>query len=410
MVWIAALRRQVWRQTAELRVESEERKALQAQFLQAQKMEAVGQLAGGVAHDLNNILASTMLHLGLLEMKPDLDPETREALGQMKKGAQRAAAFTRQLLMFSRRSMLEVKTVDLSDLISDLLKMLRRMIGEHVAVHFESDPTVPTVEADPGMIEQVVMNLCVNARDAMPKGGTITIGLKAVQVEKSQLSARPGVKPGTFACLSVADTGCGMDEATLKRAFEPFFTTKEVGKGTGLGLATVDGIVGQHNGWVEAESRLGEGTTFRVFLPVSAKRVIRLPSVERSEGLRGNETILLVEDESELRLITRQGLRHLGYRVHEAANGQEALAVWRQHHEEIHLLFSDMIMPGGMTGLELAERLRKEKPDLRVVLCSGYDTEVAGRCSPCEAIARRLPKPYQVEDLAKTIRGCLDGE
>ncbi len=385
-----------------------ERKLLEEQLRQSQKLDAIGQLAGGVAHDFNNVVASTMLRLSALQQRTDLDAEIQESLRELNQEARRAADLTRQLLIFSRRSVLQVQTLDLNNVVTNLLKMLRRMIGEHVTMQFEPNPALPPIDADPGMMEQVIMNLCVNARDAMPRGGSISIGLDSAPVERSQADLHPGIEPGRFVCLSVVDNGCGMDEATLKRIFEPFFTTKEIGKGVGLGLATVHGIVVQHKGWVEVESTSGEGTKFCVFLPASAQPVLEVPSPENTETVRGKETILLVEDESDLRQITAAILGGLGYAVHEAANGKEALEVWKQHHAQIDLLFSDMVMPGGMTGLELAEKVREDKPGLKVVLSSGYSAETVGRRFQCDANTALLQKPYRLEVLSKTVRECLE--
>jgi PAS domain S-box-containing protein len=388
-----------------------ERRLLEDQLRQAQKMEAIGHLAGGVAHDFNNILASTLLHLGLLQQNPQLDPQTRLALGELIADSQRGANLTRQLLMFSRRSIMDRKTLDLNELVANLLKMLGRVIGEHVTLRFDRKEGLPLVDADSGMLEQVLMNLCVNARDAMPQsGGTITIWLEALQAGESRVRPYYGVQPGQFVCLSVADTGCGMDGPTLKRVFEPFFTTKDVGKGTGLGLATVHGIAGQHGGWVEVDSQVGRGSTFRVFLPASARTTIG-KATDLQKGLcGGHETILLVEDEAGLRRVAAQSLRLLGYRVWEAANGPAALELWDEHREKIDLLLSDMVMPAGMSGLELAERLRAEKPGLKVIICSGYSTELIRPAVLSQKSIVPLAKPYQLEVLSKAVRASLDGE
>lgn len=392
-----------------------ERKLLEEQLRQAQKLESIGQLAGGVAHDFNNILAAMMMRLSLLRENPELDAETRDSLEELMVEAQRAGSLTRQLLMFSRRSVLEIKVIDLHELIANLLKMLRRLIGENVSLRFESQARLPLVEADPGMIEQVLVNLAVNARDAMPKGGHLTIRLEPAQVGPEQIKGNPPVPPGAFFCLSVADDGCGMDSATLKRIFDPFFTTKEPGKGTGLGLATVYGIVAQHQGWVEVESKPGLGSLFKVFLPATTKLQPAPLDVQTGTPplLRGHETILLVEDEVNVRRGVAQGLRRLGYQVLEADHGQTALQVWRQHAGQIDLLFSDMVMPEGLTGLDLAEKFRQEKPSLKVIISSGYSTEQvepAEPGKPAPAGLTCLRKPYQLETLSKIVRESLDSE
>jgi PAS domain S-box-containing protein len=385
-----------------------QQKNTEEQLRQAQKLDAIGQLAGGVAHDFNNILAATMINLSLLQGNSSLDLETKESLKELKREAQRAANLTRQLLMFSRRSVLEVKTLDLNEVVENLLKMLGRLIGEHINIVFGRRAGLPPVEADPGMMEQVLLNFCVNARDAMPKGGTLTIGLEAVLATEEQTQIHPGIQPGLFICLSVTDTGCGMDEATLKRIFEPFFTTKEVGKGTGLGLATVHGIVAQHKGWVDVESELAKGTTFKVFLPATTKVLAEPALVGEMTVIKGHETILLVEDEANLRRLVALGLRQLGYRVFEANSGQIAMKLWQEHGHYIDLLFSDMVMPEGMTGLELAEKLKEVKPNLKVIISSGYNLETAGKGRPTAGGIVYFAKPYEFEVLSKTIRDCLD--
>ncbi len=383
-------------------------KALAEQLRQAQKLEAIGQLAGGVAHDFNNLLAAMMMNVGTLQENPGLDQDTHQMLAELMEVAQRAANLTRQLLMFSRRSVLEKKTLDMNEVVGNLLRMLERLIGEHIRVRFDRREGLPLIEADPGMLEQVLLNLAVNARDAMPLGGQLEIGLEALAVDEARARPYPGVRPGGFICLTVADTGCGMDEATRKRIFEPFFTTKEVGRGTGLGLATVHGIVGQHKGWVEVESEPGKGATFRVFLPADARPVGPRVHVEATRVDRGQEAILLVEDEESVRRFTAKSLQRLGYQVVEAASGPEAMKVWHKSQGQIDLLLSDMMMPEGMTGLDLAEKLQAVKPGLKVIISSGYSAEIVDQGLPAGKPIRRLQKPYHLKTLAKAIRECLD--
>lgn len=385
-----------------------ERKLLEEKFRQAQKMEAIGLLAGGIAHDFNNILASIQLNLGLLRQNSTLDSDVQCSLSEVIEEAQRAASVTRQMLMFSRRSVLEVKTLDLSELVLNLLKMLKRLIGEHIDLQFSPNLSLPQVAADPGMIEQMLLNLCINARDAMPKGGKLTIALQTVSVDEARASLTQGARPGVFVCVSVRDTGCGMSEATLERIFEPFFTTKEAGKGTGLGLATVHGIVGQHRGWVEVKSQLGQGTAFEVFLPAACGAPCTPAPAQKRELKTGRETILLVEDEIQLRKVTARTLRLLGYAVIEAANAREALDLWKSQTQPIDLLLSDVVMPGGMTGLELAEQLCALAPGLRIILASGYSAEMVAQPVLPQKQMIRLQKPYDIEVLAKTVRQCLD--
>lgn len=381
---------------------------LEEQLRQAQKMEAVGQLAGGIAHDFNNILAAVMMHLGLLQMNPDLSEEVRLSLHDVQACADRASALTRQLLMFSRRSVLAVKSLDLNLLVTNLLKMLNRLIGEHIELRFESKPGLPPLEADAGMIEQVVMNLVINARDAMPNGGRIRIATSLEEFDGAKLTLHAERRAGSFVCLTVTDTGTGMDRVTLTRIFEPFFTTKATGKGTGLGLATVHGIVAQHKGWIEVESQVDRGTTFQIFFPSSSRRIERESKEAKIQVPRGNETILVVEDELKVRLAVAQALRLLGYHVHQAANGQQAMSLWQQLDSRIDLLLTDMVMPEGITGLELALRLQGFNPGLKVIISSGYSAEMVQAGVPDRVGIVYLPKPYDTAVLAGTVRKCLD--
>jgi PAS domain S-box-containing protein len=385
-----------------------QRKALEEQFRQVQKLESIGQLAGGVAHDFNNILAVIMIRLSFLQKNACLDPETQELVADMAVDAKRAANLTRQLLLFSRRSVMELELLDLNELVFNLIKMLGRLIGEHIAVQFDRRKIQATVEADAVMLEQVLMNLSVNARDAMPKGGRLTLDIEPVRVDEAQTAENLNARPGQFVCLSVTDTGCGMDEATLKRIFEPFFTTKPIGRGTGLGLATVHGIVAQHKGWLDVKSELGKGTLFKVFLPASTKAILEPTHAEKRAATRGYETILLVEDVANLRQLVAKGLRLLGYRVFEADNGHTAMKLWQEHAHRIDLLFTDMMMPEGMTGLDLAEQMKLEKNNLKVIVSSGYNMEMAGQGSPTAGGIVYFQKPYEFEVLSKTIRDCLD--
>ena len=385
-----------------------ERRQLEAQFRQAQKMEAVGQLAGGVAHDFNNILTAVILHLGILQATLT-DPETTVALQELEAQAQRAADLTRQLLLFSRKSAIEVQPIRINHVVEDMLKMLRRLLGEHITVEFQGAAGLPFVEADRGMMQQVVMNLSVNGRDAMADGGTLTIATTAAEFDEPVGPERLGRRAGRFVRLTVRDTGCGMDEATLKRIFEPFFTTKALGKGTGLGLATVYGIVQQHRGWVEVTSTPGGGSTFDVYIPATEKADVPRTVETTLIMKRGQqETILLVEDELMVRMVTARGLQMLGYRVLEATDGKMAQEIWAQHSDTIRLLLTDMIMPQGLSGLELADQFQSAKPDLKVIIASGSSTEISERGIPSKPGIMYLPKPFEMLNLASAIRTCLD--
>jgi signal transduction histidine kinase/ActR/RegA family two-component response regulator len=384
------------------------RKQLEAQLLQAQKMDAIGQLAGGIAHDFNNILAATLLHLQLLRQNQSLGSEMSASLAELEQGTQRAADLTRQLLLFSRRQVMQTKRIDFNELISAMMNMLGRLLGEHIQTTFDRSPQPVWLDADPGMIEQTVLNLCINARDAMPRGGRLKLGVRRLILKIEDLGQRAHARPGLFACFAATDTGCGMDEATFKRMFEPFFTTKPLGKGTGLGLATVHGIAAQHHGWVEAESAVGQGTTFRVFLP--AVEAPAPPPIDsgpaKSPG--GTETILLVEDDDQMRRMVRLTLARRGYLILEATNGAEAIQVWERQASKVDLLLTDMVMPGGLSGAELAARLRLAKPDLKVLISSGYAADLSQQEGGLPDGISFLAKPYDPSALVKTVRECLD--
>jgi PAS domain S-box-containing protein len=390
-----------------------ERLSLEQQLRQAQKIEAVGQLAAGVAHDFNNLLTVIQGHTSLRLSCGNLDPETQSSLRIVLSAAVRGAKLTQQLLAFSRKQTIQRKPLLLNELITALLEMLRRVIGEHIDLTCQFGDSLPSIMADKSNLEQVLMNLCVNARDAMPAGGTLSISTACVTIHPDYVRVIPEANPGQFIRLTVSDTGCGMTSEVQTRAFEPFFTTKEVGKGTGMGLATVYGIVKQHNGWIELQSAAGQGTTFSIFLPVYGRpdEVERpMPEANPLRVRGGQEAILVVEDEEFLRDFVRMVLESYGYRVWTAANGVEAQEVWLQRSQEIVLLFTDMVMPRGVTGLQLAERLRAEKPDLKIVYTSGYSpSSIASPEIKLLPGASFLQKPYQASILAQTVRDCLEG-
>ena len=381
---------------------------LEAQLRQAQKMESVGQLAAGVAHDFNNILTIIQGHAGLLGAAPALSAELGESARQIGLAAERAANLTRQLLMFSRKQLLQPQLLNLNDVITNLAKMLRALAGEHVTVKRHAADDLPAVNADPGMMEQVLVNLAVNARDAMARGGTLTIRTALADVDPAYAQSHPDARGGHFVCLSVTDTGHGMDAATQARIFEPFFTTKEIGKGTGLGLATVYGIIKQHQGWIEVESEVGRGTTFKVFLPVSTRGSGASRSAPAFDSPGGSETILLVEDEPALRELVQEILSQKGYRVITATHGAQALEIWGERRADIDLLFTDMMMPGGVSGRELAAQALADKPALKVVYSSGYSLDVVSPDFTLNDGTQFLQKPYSPETLARTVRECLN--
>ena len=383
---------------------------LEQQLLQAQKMEAVGRLAGGVAHDFNNILTAIIMQTELLSDEEALTPALREGLQQIHAAAERAANLTRQLLLFSRRQVMQMRTIDLNESVTGMARMLQRIIGEDVRLHLDLHPGPLFLRADPGMLDQVLMNLAVNARDAMPQGGSLTIQTAESLVDEAQARLRPGAAPGRYAVLRVRDEGCGMPREVLEHIFEPFFTTKEPGKGTGLGLATVYGIVQQHRGWIEVRSAPGQGTTFEIHLPLELQPAAGPGAEARSRPPRGTETVLLVEDDAALRRLTRAALERHGYTVHEAGNAAEALEVWARHRREIRALLTDIVMPGPMNGRELARHLQADRPNLRVILFSGYSEEMAGRLLELGPHQTFLPKPFPPELLLRRIREMLDAE
>lgn len=386
-----------------------ETRKLEEQFRQSQKMEAIGQLAGGVAHDLNNILTVVHMQLDLLKHGDPLSASQMESVVDIEKASRRAADLTRQLLMFSRRQAAMKGDLDLNAVVTNITKMLQRIVGEDVGMHISYAPQPLPVHADSGMIDQVLLNLAVNSRDAMPNGGRLVIETSVAVFDEFAASQRPQARAGTFACLTVSDTGKGIPPEILPRIYEPFFTTKDVGKGTGLGLATVFGIVQQHHGWINVYSEVNRGTTFRIYLPLQSAATEHAVDANTGSELRGgNETILLVEDEQSLRVLVRNVLTRLGYRVLEATTGVTALEVWKEHQQEIRLLLTDLVMPDGMTGKMLAEQLLAQNPKLRVIFTSGYSREIAGKDFPLQDGVNFLSKPFQAAKLAQTVRSNLD--
>ena len=382
---------------------------LEEQLRQSQKMEAIGQLAGGVAHDFNNILAIIQLQIGMLETTNELLPTQQEVTKEIGKATQRAANLTRQLLLFSRKQTLQPQDLDLNEIVANITKMLQRTLGEdvHLQLNFFSEPLF--IRADLGMMEQILVNLAVNSRDAMPEGGRLVIETSAVEFDEATARQSPQARPGAFTCLSVSDTGCGIAPHILPRIFEPFFTTKDVGKGTGLGLATVFGIVQQHQGWISVYSEVEIGTTLRIYLPRLAEitgQVAAPATLTNVSG--GNETILVVEDEPALCVLVHTVLTGLGYRVLEASNGADALTTWEKYRDDIHLLLTDMVLPNGMNGKELARRLTLDNPKLKVIYASGYSAEVAGKDLVLQEGVNFLTKPFLIHKLAQTVRECLD--
>ena len=379
----------------------------ESQLRQAQKMEAVGRLAGGVAHDFNNMLSVILSYGALLEdgLRPE-DPLLAD-VQEIVKAGQRAADLTRQLLLFSRQQVVETKVLDLNAVLAEVDKMVRRLVGEDVEVRLVSPEGLGRVRGDPSAMEQVILNLVVNARDAMPQGGTLTMETANVVLDDEYARTHHGAAPGPHVMLSVSDTGIGMDRATMTRIFEPFFTTKEIGKGTGLGLSTVFGIVQQAGGTVWVESEPGKGASFKVYLPAVSEDVTVSMATLAPVARRATETILLVEDEDQLRNVARGILRKSGYEVLEARNGGEALLLCEQHAGEIHLLLSDVVMPK-MSGPELARRLSQVRQSMRVLCMSGYTDDSIVRHGVLDAQFAFLQKPFTPETLTRKVREVLD--
>jgi len=371
---------------------------LEAQLRHSQKMEAVGQLAGGIAHDFNNIL-TIIQGFALTLLDGGNDPASREiATRHIVDAAERAAGLTRQLLAFGRRQIMQPQDVDLNELVTSLAKMVRRVLGEDIDLQLLLSPRPLGIHADPGLIDQVLMNLVINARDAMPSGGWL-------RVETAARSSNTGEQ----VVVRVVDSGTGISAACLPRIFDPFYTTKEAGKGTGLGLATAFGIVAQHGGRIDVSSTVGRGTTFEVVLPATPYVPhVHPPAVVATAPNGGSETILLVEDEPVVRLLTRTVLERGGYRVVEAANGAEGVRMWVESGGRIDLVLTDVVMPDGMSGRELADRLQKGRPELRVVFTSGYSTDFAGRELALKDGQSFLQKPSTPKEILEAVRQSLD--
>ncbi len=394
---------------SQLKLEMAEHARTESELRQAQKMEAVGQLAGGIAHDFNNLLTVIRGYTNCLAQDLPRSEKVAEALREIDSAAERAASLTAQMLMFSRKKRMQAQPVSLPDLITQFGSMLGRVLGEQIIMDISGGDTPLMIQADPVMIEMVILNLALNARDAMPLGGTLQISARSREITHGAAQRHSQSRPGLFACLVVADTGCGIPQELLPHLFEPFFTTKEPGKGTGLGLASAYGIIKQHGGWIEVESTPGEGTRFHIFLPAEIKQAgLRETAPAAPPARGGKEIILLVEDEAPVRQLAKKLLERQGYRVFEAGSGREGLAVWEQHQHEIDLLLTDMIMPGGWTGRELAERIRTQKPEIKIIYSTGYSPELFSQDMLLKEGLNFLAKPYLPNHLIETVRRCLD--
>ncbi|HEV2752175.1 MAG TPA: ATP-binding protein [Gemmatimonadales bacterium] len=385
-----------------------QRKALETQLLQAHKMEAIGRLAGGLAHDFNNLLTAMLGSADLLLEILGPDHPGREDVDAVREAALRAAELTRQLLAFSRQQVLTPRVLDVNTLVAGVERILRRLIGEDITLQTALAPAIGAVRADPNQLEQVILNLAVNARDAMPHGGTLTIETANVELDHAYAREHAPVTPGRYVLLAVSDTGSGMDVQTKARIFEPFFTTKERGKGTGLGLSTAYGIVKQSGGYIWVYSEPGQGTTFKIYLPrIEAEVETAPPAQTPTASLRGGETLLVVEDHPDVRRLTKKVLEARGYTVLVAAEGSEALRLAAQHAGPIDLLVTDVVMPG-MSGREAALLLTAQRPDLKVLYLSGYADETIVRHGVLEPGLAFLQKPFAPDVLARKVRDVLD--
>ena len=386
-----------------------DRRRLEEQLRQALKMEAVGHLAGGVAHDFNNLLGVIVGYGDLLLSRSELSPQDLRRVVAIREAADRAAALTGQLLAFSRKQILKPRVIDLNEVVGNVVEMLRRLIGENVRVVLSLGPEVGRVEADPHQIEQVVLNLAVNARDAMPAGGTLVIETRNVEIDEGYARLHLGTHPGQHVMLAVSDTGHGMDAEVLRHIFEPFYTTKDPGKGTGLGLSSVYGIVKQSNGSVEVYSEVDRGTTFKVYLPrVDRPRSTADAENGRGSGEAGSETILLVEDDASLRAMVCEILNDFGYSVIPAASVVEAVAVVTALDRPLHLVISDVVLPGA-SGRRLAELLESLRPGVPVVFMSGYTSDAIEYQAVLETGAEFIGKPFTARALLEKVRAILDG-
>jgi two-component system, cell cycle sensor histidine kinase and response regulator CckA len=386
-----------------------DQRKLEEQFRQAQKMEAIGQLASGIAHDFNNILGVILIQAGMIMVEKDLSDPVRNMAVEIEKATQRAEVLTSQLLLFSRKQTMQAHDIDLNDVVTTGATMLRIMLGKEIHLQIILSPAPAMVHADTGMIDQVLLNLTLNARDAMPEGGKLVIEISIVNFDKVGAANMYRARPGSFARVRVTDNGSGIPSEILPQIFEPFFTTKDVGRGTGLGLATVFGIVQQHQGWIGVSSEVDQGTTFQCFFPSltsssEAKFTAALPESTRG----GKEAIMVVEDDSFLSASVQNALSRLGYRVFQAPSGVAALEVWKLHGNEIRLLLTDLMLPGGMTGKALAEQLVQNDPKLKVMYASGYNGITAGKGMHLEEGVNFIAKPFEVWKLARTVRKCLD--
>ncbi|HSE41367.1 MAG TPA: response regulator, partial [Acidobacteriota bacterium] len=384
-------------------------RGLQEQLFQVQKIEAIGQLAGGVAHDFNNILMAITGFAELALAKLDTASPLRQSLAEILKSAEQGASLTQQMLAFSRRQIMQPRVIDLNAILGSMENFLKRLLGEDIELYSVFQENLGKIKADPSKVEQVIMNLAINARDAMPEGGKLIIETSNTEMDEEYTSHHAGSRIGQYVLLTVSDTGTGMSEATMARIFEPFFTTKEQGRGTGLGLSTVYGIVKQSEGYITVYSEPGHGSSFRVYFPRidEEKEIPKIPITTQDSSLRGTETVLIVDDNEPVRSAMSALLEMQGYHVLQAANGPESIELVRRMNEPVHLMITDIVMPA-MSGLALAESLRKFQPKLRVLCMSGYSREAFERQGRLQAGTDFLSKPVSMSVLLAKVREILD--
>jgi signal transduction histidine kinase/ActR/RegA family two-component response regulator len=377
--------------------------------LRQERLAAVGQLTSGLTHEFNNIMTIVQGHASLLMDDPKLDEESAKSLAHITNGVEQMAKLIRQMLAFSRQQVMQLKPLDLKEALGLASDMLQRLLGEEIVLRFEIVPHLPSILADAEMFQQIMVNLAANARDAMSSGGQLTIRAAEASFTATDIPPKSERRTGRFVRLSITDTGSGMDGAVIHRLFEPFFTTKEAGIGSGLGLATVFGMVNQQQGWIEVESQVGQGATFDIYFPVTDQALPRPAQTASLPEVRGGkETVLVVEDESVLRELVREILTARGYCILEATDGVEALTMWDEHRDQVDLLLTDMTMPHGISGRDLAEKLRKDEPQLPVIFSSGYSQEMIARSDDTVENATYLSKPYLPSELVRAVRQTLD--
>jgi signal transduction histidine kinase/ActR/RegA family two-component response regulator len=377
--------------------------------LRQERLTAVGNLTAGLAHEFNNIMTIVQGHASLLMANPKLDMESAKSLSHINEGVERMAELIRHMLAFSRKQVMQAQALDVRQTLGETMELLERVLDHQAALRVDLAPHLPPILADWEMFQQILVNLVVNARDAMGRGGELTVAAVEASFHAEEIAGQLERRAGRFVRVSVTDTGSGMDRATIEHLFEPFFTTKEIGQGTGLGLAAVYGMVHQNQGWIEVESKVGRGTTFHVYFPVTDQAPQVTEEAASPPQVRGGrETVLVVEDEAVLRELVREVLTAQGYGLLEAEDGVAALEVWQAHRNRVDLLLTDIAMPRGVSGRDLAERLRKEDPQLPVIFSSGYSQEMIGRSDDPVQGATYLSKPYRPTQLARAVREALD--